>query len=98
MGYQKINVERWQGQGAFLTGIQYLTHEHQRQYQDLGKHKYEREEVKLRQKNRQQHYWERLDDRTEKLINTLPKAELIEKIHKKLSNGEYDLDDAYQKR
>ena len=96
-GVSENYVERWQGHGAFLTGIQYLTHEHQRQYQDLGKHKYEREEVKFASEEIAQHFWERLDDRTERLINTLPKAELIEKIHKKLSNGEYDLDDAYQK-
>ena len=34
---------------------------------------------------------------TEKLINTLPKAELIEKLMKKINSGEYDLDDVYQK-
>lgn len=96
-GVSENYVERWQGQGAFLTGIQYLTHEHPRQYQDLGKHKYEREEVKFASEEIAQHYWERLDDRTEKLINTLPKAELIEKLMKKINSGEYDLDDVYQK-
>lgn len=95
-GVSENYVERWQGHGAFLTGIQYLTHEHPRQHKDLGKHRYEREEVKFTSEEIAQHFWERLDDRTERLINTLPKAELIEKIHKKLSNGEYDLDDAYQ--
>lgn len=95
-GVSENYVERWQGHGAFLTGIQYLTHEHPRQHKDLGKHRYEREEVKFASEEIAQHFWERLDDRTERLINTLPKAELIEKIHKKLSNGEYDLDDAYQ--
>lgn len=96
-GVSENYVERWQGHGAFLTGIQYLTHEHPRQHKDLGKHRYEREEVKFASEEIAQHFWERLDDRTERLINTLPKAELIKKIHKKLSNGEYDLDDAYQK-
>lgn len=95
-GVSENYVERWQGHGAFLTGIQYLTHEHPRQHKDLGKYRYEREEVKFASEEIAQHFWERLDDRTERLINTLPKAELIEKIHKKLSNGEYDLDDAYQ--
>lgn len=96
-GVSENYVERWQGQGAFLTGIQYLTHEHPRQCQDLGKHKYEREEVKFASEEIAQHFWERLDDRTERLINTLPKAELIEKLMKKINSGEYDLDDVYQK-
>lgn len=95
-GVSENYVERWQGQGAFLTGIQYLTHEHQRQYRDLGKHRYEREEVKFASEEIAQHFWERLDDRTERLINTLPKAELIEKLMKKINSGEYDLDDVYQ--
>jgi hypothetical protein len=96
-GVSENYVERWQGQGAFLTGIQYLTHEHPRQYQELGKHRYEREEVKFASEEIAQHFWERLDDRTERLINTLPKAELIEKLMKKINSGEYDLDDVYQK-
>ena len=95
-GVPENYVEAWRGAGSFLDGIQYLTHEHQRQYQELGKHRYEREEVKFASEEMAQHFWERLDDRTERLFNTLPKAELIDKIHKKLSNGEYDLDDAYQ--
>lgn len=95
-GVSENYVERWQGHGAFLTGIQYLTHEHPRQYQDLGKHKYEREEVKFASEEIAQHFWERLDDRTERLINTLPRAELIEKLMKKVNSGEYDLDDVYQ--
>ena len=96
-GVSENYVERWQGQGAFLTGIQYLTHEHPRQYQDLGKHRYEREEVKFPSEKMAQHFWERLDDRTERLLNTLPKAELIEKMMKKINSGEYDLDDVYKK-
>ena len=95
-GVSENYVERWQGHGAFLTGIQYLTHENPRQYQDLGKHKYEREEVKFASEEIAQHFWERLDDRTERLINTLPRAELIEKLMKKVNSGEYDLDDVYQ--
>lgn len=95
-GVSENYVERWQGHGAFLTGIQYLTHEHPRQWQDLGKHKYEREEVKFPSEEIAQHFWERLDDRTERLINTLPRAELIEKLMKKVNSGEYDLDDVYQ--
>ncbi len=95
-GVSENYVERWQGHGAFLTGIQYLTHEHPRQCQDLGKHRYEREEVKFASEEIAQHFWERLDDRTERLINTLPKAELIEKLMKKINSGEYDLDDVYQ--
>lgn len=95
-GVSENYVERWQGHGAFLTGIQYLTHEHPRQWQDLGKHKYEREEVKFASEEIAQHFWERLDDRTERLINTLPRAELIEKLMKKVNSGEYDLDDVYQ--
>ncbi len=96
-GVPENYVEAWRGAGSFLDGIQYLTHEHPRQYQELGKHRYEREEVKFPSEEIAQHFWERLDDRTEKLINTLPKAELIEKLMKKINSGEYDLDDVYQK-
>lgn len=96
-GVSENYVERWQGHGAFLTGIQYLTHEHTRQYQDLGKHKYEREEVKFASEEIAQHFWELLDARTERLINTLPKEDRIRSMMNKLNSGEYDLDDAYQK-
>ena len=96
-GVPENYVEAWRGAGSFLDGIQYLTHEHPRQYQELGKHRYEREEVKFPSEEIAQHFWERLDDRTEKLINTLPKAQLIEKLMKKINSGEYDLDDVYQK-
>lgn len=95
-GVPENYVEAWRGVGSFLDGIQYLTHEHARQ-QSLGKHRYEREEVKFASEDIAQHFWERLDDRTERLFNTLPKAELIEKMMKKINSGEYDLDDVYKK-
>ncbi len=33
-------------------------------------------------------FWERLDDRTERTINTLPKSRLIEKADEEINSGE----------
>lgn len=87
-------VEKWTGAGAFLDGIQYLTHEHPRQ-QELGKHRYDRDEVKFASEKVAEFYWDRLDSRTEKNVYKLPKAELVEQMQKKITEGKMTLRDAY---
>lgn len=93
-GVSENYIERWQGKGAFLDGIQYLTHEHPRQFQDLGKHKYERSEVRFESEEKANFYWDMLDTRTEKRLYTLPEKEAIDRTLRKLSEGEWDLDEA----
>lgn len=87
-------VEKWTGAGAFLDGIQYLTHEHPRQ-QELGKHRYDRDEVKFASEKVAEFYWDRLDSRTEKNVYKLPKAELVEQMQKKITEGKMTLRDVY---
>lgn len=87
-------IEAWKGRGAFLDGIQYLTHEHPNQ-QELGKHLYDRNEVVFSSKKIATEYWDVLDSRAEKRLYSLPKAELVERMMDKISNGVYSLEDAY---
>ncbi len=51
-----------------------LTHEHTKAISELGKHRYEREEVKFASEEIAQHFWERLDDRTERLSQYVTKG------------------------
>jgi hypothetical protein len=93
-GVAENYVEKWTGAGAFLDGIQYLTHEHPRQ-QELGKHRYDRDEVKFASEKIAEFYWDALDTRTERNVYKLPKAELVEQMQKKISEGKMSLRDAY---
>lgn len=95
-GVSENYIERWQGKGAFLDGIQYLTHEHPRQFQDLGKHKYERSEVRFESEEKANFYWDMLDTRTEKRLYSLPEKDAIDRVLAKLKSGEWDLTDAYK--
>lgn len=93
-GVPENYVEVWKGKGAFLDGIQYLTHEHQNQ-QEVGKHLYDRKEVIFASEKVANQFWDVLDSRTEKRLYSLPKAELVERMMDKISNGDYSLEDAY---
>lgn len=94
-GVAENYVEVFKGKGAFLDGIQYLTHEHSNQ-QALGKHLYDRSEVIFSSEKVANEFWDILDSRTEKRLYSLPKAELVERMMDKISNGVYTLDDAYE--
>lgn len=94
-GVPENYVEKWSGVGAFLDGIQYLTHEHERQFRELGKHKYERSEVRFESDKIAEFYWDALDRRSEKRLMQLPDKEAIERVLAKLKSGEWDLTDAY---
>lgn len=93
-GVPENYVEVWKGKGAFLDGIQYLTHEHANQ-QEIGKHLYDRKEVIFSSEKVANEFWDILDSRTEKRLYSLPKAELVERMMDKISNGVYSLEDAY---
>lgn len=87
-------IEAWKGRGAFLDGIQYLTHEHEIQ-QGYGKHLYDRSEVVFASEKVANEFWDVLDSRAEKRLYSLPKSELVERMMDKISNGVYSLEDAY---
>lgn len=88
-------IEAWKGRGAFLDGIQYLTHEHEIQ-QGYGKHLYDRSEVVFASEKVANEFWDVLDSRAEKRLYSLPKAELVERMMDKIGSGAYTLDDAYE--
>lgn len=88
-------IEAWKGRGAFLDGIQYLTHEHEIQ-QGYGKHLYDRSEVVFASEKIANEFWDVLDSRAEKRLYSLPKAELVERMMDKIGSGAYTLDDAYE--
>ena len=94
-GVPENYIEAWKGRGAFLDGIQYLTHEHQNQ-QELGKHLYGRDEVVFASEKIANEYWDVLDSREEKRLYSLPKSELVERMMNKKSDGVYGLEDAYK--
>ena len=87
-------IESWRGNGAFLDGIQYLTHEHPIQ-QDYGKHLYSRDEVVFASEQIADEYWEALDIRTEKNLIRLPDSQRVERMIKKITTKGYTLADAY---
>lgn len=93
-GIPENYIEAWKGAGSFLDGIQYLTHEHERQ-QELGKHLYDRSEVVFASEKVANEFWDVLDSRSERRLYSLPKSELVERMMNKISNGTYDLKDAY---
>lgn len=93
-GVPENYIEAWKGAGSFLDGIQYLTHEHERQ-QELGKHLYDRSEVVFASEKIANEFWDVLDSRSERRLYSLPKSELVERMMNKISNGTYDLKDAY---
>ena len=87
-------VKVMRGAGAFLDGIQYLTHEDPKQWEEKGKTRYSREEVFFASQKVANYWWDVLDSRTEKRIE-LPSKEIYKSIHKKLIEGKIDLDEAY---
>lgn len=87
-------VKVMRGAGAFLDGIQYLTHESPKQWEEKGKHCYPREEVFFASEKVANYWWDVLDNRTEKRME-LPSKEIYNSIHKKLIEGKIDLDEAY---
>lgn len=93
-GVPENYIEAWKGAGSFLDGIQYLTHEHERQ-RELGKHLYDRSEVVFASEKVANEFWDVLDSRSEKRLYSLPKSELVERMMSKISDGTYDLKDAY---
>lgn len=93
-GVPENYIEAWKGAGSFLDGIQYLTHEHERQ-RELGKHLYDRSEVVFSSEKVANVFWDLLDSRSEKRLYSLPKSELVERMMNKISDGTYDLKDAY---
>ena len=87
-------VKVMRGAGAFLDGIQYLTHEAPKQWEEKGKHRYPREEVFFASEKVANYWWDVLDSRTEKRME-LPSKEIARSIHKKIIEGKIDLDEAY---
>lgn len=87
-------VKVMRGAGAFLDGIQYLTHEDPKQWEEKGKTRYPRDEVFFASEKVASAYWDMLDSRTEKRME-LPSNEIAKSIHDKLNEGKIDLDEAY---
>ena len=87
-------IKIWRGAGGFLDGIQYLTHEHPKEWEEKGKTRYPREKVFFASQKVANYWWDVLDSRTEKRME-LPSKEIYKSIHKKLIEGKIDLDEAY---
>ena len=87
-------VEKKVGAGAFFDCLYYLTHEDSKQ-QQLGKHVYEREEVKMIPGSEQEN-WNIVDSREEKRLKRIPQALEVEAYIKKLSKGEVTLSQIYE--
>lgn len=88
-------VEKKVGAGAFYDCVYYLTHEDEKQ-QALGKHVYERDEIRLRNKVTADAIWETIDIREERRMKKLPKSEAVERYVDRLSKGKATLREIYE--
>lgn len=95
-GVKENYVRVLNGRNSFYDGIQYLTHEDIKQ-QELGKYKYDREEVIFEDEDTAIICWNSLDELIIKKANSLPDKNKVKMMLEKLTKGIYDLGDVYEK-
>lgn len=89
-GVEPQYVDKMTGATAFFDGVYYMTHEDQKQ-QELGKHVYDRGEVKM-PKAMVEGVWAQIDQLVERRLHKLPVSMEVEQYIKKLASGEITLE------
>ena len=95
-GVKENYVRVLNGRNSFYDAIQYLTHEDDKQ-QELGKYKYDREDVVFEDDEVATLCWNGVDDLVIKKANSLPDKNKVKIMLERLVNGTYDLGDVYEK-